>query len=120
MNERKKFIEKHTYSIWQGKDGKFYTYLPDEDNKRGKRLVKRTSEKAIEDEIVKFYKAKEDEPTVIQVYSNWISEKCLSRKPFGLATDYSNFQDSGIKCICQGKKVKFVEIIKYFNKFSTN
>ena len=33
MNERKKFIEKHTYSIWQGKDGKFYTYLPDEDNK---------------------------------------------------------------------------------------
>ena len=75
MNERKKFIEKHTYSIWQGKDGKFYTYLPDEDNKRGKRLVKRTSEKAIEDEIVKFYKAKEDEPTVIQVYSNWISEK---------------------------------------------
>lgn len=75
MNERKKFIEKHNYSIWQGKDGKFYTYLPDEESQRGKKLVKRTSEKAIEDEIVKFYKAMEDEPTVSQVYSSWISEK---------------------------------------------
>ena len=54
MNERKKFIEKHNYSIWEGKDGKFYTYLPDEESQRGKKLVKRTSEKAIEDEIVKF------------------------------------------------------------------
>ena len=75
MNERKKFIEKHNYSIWEGKDGKFYTYLPDEESQRGKKLVKRTSEKAIEDEIVKFYKAMEDEPTISQVYSSWISEK---------------------------------------------
>lgn len=75
MNERKKFIEKHNYSIWEGKDGKFYTYLPDGESQRGKKLVKRTSEKAIEDEIVKFYKAMENEPTVSQVYSSWISEK---------------------------------------------
>ena len=75
MNERKKFIEKHNYSIWEGKDGKFYTYLPDEESQRGKKLVKRTSEKAIEDEIVKFYKAMEDEPTISQVYSSWISKK---------------------------------------------
>lgn len=75
MNERKKFIEKHNYSIWQGKDGKFYTYLPDQQSKRGKKLVKRTSEKAIEDTIVKFYKGKEDEPTIKEVYLFWITDK---------------------------------------------
>ena len=29
MNERNRYIENHNYSIWQSKDGKLYTYLPD-------------------------------------------------------------------------------------------
>lgn len=75
MNERIKFIERHNYSIWQGKDGKFYTYLPDKKSKRGKRLVKRISKSAIDDEIVKFYKSLENEPTVKEIYTAWMAKK---------------------------------------------
>ena len=51
MNERNRYIENHNYSIWQSKDGKFYTYLPDEKYSRGKRLIKRTTEQALNDAI---------------------------------------------------------------------
>ena len=34
MNERKKFIERHEHEIWQGKNGLWYTYLPDEQKRR--------------------------------------------------------------------------------------
>ncbi len=32
--KRKELLEKHPYKIWQGKDGEWYTYLPD-DKKEG-------------------------------------------------------------------------------------
>ncbi len=73
MNERKKFLEKHEAKIWQSTDGKWYTYLPDITKER--RLIKRNSEKALNDAIVDFYKTKEDEPTVQAIFRNWISEK---------------------------------------------
>ncbi len=75
MNERKKFIEKHNYSIWRGKDGKFYTYLPDASSSRGKKLVKRKSEKLLEDSIVDYYKSEIEEPTVKVVFDSWSAEK---------------------------------------------
>lgn len=30
MNERQKYIDQHDYRIYQGKDGLWYTYVPDE------------------------------------------------------------------------------------------
>ena len=41
MQKRKEILEKHQYSIWEGKNGKWYTYLPDEEKNRGKVLKKR-------------------------------------------------------------------------------
>lgn len=41
------------YKIWEGKDGKWYTYLPDE--KKGRVLKKRTSEHAIIEMVIEFY-----------------------------------------------------------------
>lgn len=46
---------------------------------------------------------------VMKVSSNWVSEKCLSRKPFGLATNFSDFKESGVKCICRGQEEKYVD-----------
>ena len=37
--KRKELLEKHPYKIWEGKDGKWYTYLPDEE----RRIIKTTS-----------------------------------------------------------------------------
>lgn len=50
--KRKELLEKHPYKIWEGKDGKWYTYLPDGE---GRKLKKRTSQKAIEDMIMDHY-----------------------------------------------------------------
>ena len=45
MQKRKEILDKHPYKIWEGKDGKWYTYLPDEEN--GRVLKKRKTEKDI-------------------------------------------------------------------------
>lgn len=73
MNERKKFIAMHENKTWQGENGMWYTYLPDETKRR--KLVKRKTEEEIEDEIVNYYKGKECEPTVEAVFDLWVSEK---------------------------------------------
>ncbi len=53
MAKRKELLEKHPYSVWKGKDSKWYTYLPDEE--KGRRLCKRTTEKDINDLIIQYY-----------------------------------------------------------------
>lgn len=75
MNERKKYFEQHEYKIWKGSNNKYYTYLPDEKSKRGIRLLKRTTEEALNDAIIEYYKSKSEEPTVKYVFDAWINEK---------------------------------------------
>ena len=57
--KREELLNKHQYKIWQGKDGKWYTYLPDESKKDGRRLVKRSEKKSLEDVIVSYWKKTE-------------------------------------------------------------
>ena len=45
MQKREELLNKHPYKIYQGKDGKWYTYLPDKKN--GRILKKRTNKKDI-------------------------------------------------------------------------
>ena len=73
MNERKKYLEKHPYKIWEGKDGKWYTYLPCEEN--GRKLKRLANKKAIEDSIVSYYKELETDPTVEMIFNEWIDNK---------------------------------------------
>ncbi len=54
MVKREEILKEHRYSIWQGKDGKWYTYLPTDEN--GRKLCKRTTEKGINDLIVQHYR----------------------------------------------------------------
>lgn len=75
MNERQKYLDEHVYSVWQGKNGKYYTYLPDAKSNRGKKLVKRTTLESIQDEIVKFYKAQCEEPTIKSIFDSWVDDK---------------------------------------------
>ena len=73
MNERKKYLNMHPYSVWEGKDGKWYTYLPDDE--KGRKLIKLATKKSIEDFIVKYYKQAEDEPNVKHVFYEWLEKK---------------------------------------------
>ncbi len=53
MNKRNELLKKHPYKIWEGKDGKWRTYLPDEE--KGRILKKRSTKNAIKDMIVEYY-----------------------------------------------------------------
>ena len=73
MNKRKELLEKHPWSISQGKDGKWRTYLPDE--KSGRKMIKRNSKKSVEDEVIAFWKRETENPTVREIFYDWINQK---------------------------------------------
>lgn len=75
MNERKNYLQRHKNKVWQSKDGKFYTYLPDKTTKRGKRLVKKTTMESLEDAIVDFYKENDTDPYIEDVFLEWVNKK---------------------------------------------
>lgn len=87
--KRKELLEKHPYKIWQGKDGKWYTYLPDE--KKGRVLKKRTTQKAIEDDVVAYLKSEMENPTLTEVFNEW-NDRRLELKKISNATHLRNRQ----------------------------
>ena len=116
MKEKEEILNKHPYSIWQGKNGYWYTRL-DYDEK-GKVLKKRKTKDDIEKLIVSYYKEKENEPSVNDLFTLWINEKyrlgeisksCYDR----YICDFNRFMKDSI---FGNKKIKFVEEldIEYF------
>ena len=82
MQKREEILKKHPYDIWQGKDGKWRTYLPDEE--KGRRLVKRTTRKSVEDSVIKFLDDNSDEKkrikiakeiTLKKIFPDWLKFK---------------------------------------------
>ena len=70
MAEKKKYLEGH--KIYKDKNGKFYTRL----NYDGRpKLVKRSTKEAMEKEIVQYERNLEKEPTVKQVFYQFINQK---------------------------------------------
>ena len=110
MNERKKYLEMHQIKVWQSTDTKWYTYLPDESYKNGRRLIKRSSRKALDDEIVNFYKQSHEDPTIESVFEEWITKK-LNYKQISNQTgdryrvDFNKFFTSDIRY----KKIKCID-----------
>lgn len=89
MNKRKEFLRKHPYEIWEGKDGKWYTYLPDKE--KGRTLKKRNSSKEIEDVVVEYWKEQLENPTVLEVFYEW-NDRRLELKKISEATHLRNIQ----------------------------
>ncbi len=83
MQKREEILKKHPYTIYQGKDDKWYTYLPDE--KKGRILRKRNTKKDIENVVISFWKQKEENPTVDMVFKEWIDLK-VSREEITKST----------------------------------
>ena len=73
MQKREEILKKHPYKIYQGADGKWYTYLPDK--KKGRILKKRNTKEDIEDIVISFWKQKDENPTVDMIFHEWIESK---------------------------------------------
>ncbi len=71
MADRKDILSKHQYAIREGKDGKWYTQLPDPTKKDKRRKVKRNTRRELEDVVIEYWKDEIDNPTVMDVYREW-------------------------------------------------
>jgi hypothetical protein len=54
--------------------------------------------------------------TIRQVSSKYVSDTVCSRKPFGIASNFSDFAKDGIRCHVVDKTEKFVELSKFTDK----
>ena len=89
MNKRQELLEKHPYRMWEGKDGKWRTYLPNEEE--GCRLIKRSTRKSLEDEVMDYWKEELENPTIKEVFEEWNDRK-LELKKISLSTHHRNKQ----------------------------
>ncbi|MCI8527534.1 MAG: tyrosine-type recombinase/integrase [Lachnospiraceae bacterium] len=89
MNKRKELLEKHPYKIWEGKEGKWYTYLPDEGKGRVQR--ERKSQKEIENLVIGYWKEQEENPSLTEVFEEW-NDRRLELRKISNATHLRNKQ----------------------------
>ena len=98
MDERAAILEKHPYSIWHGNDGKWHTYLPDEEKGRVPR--KRNSQREIEDVVIEFWAKPK---TFKAAYFHWRKTHDLTLSNNSIVrynTDYKRyFKDSKFEAI---------------------
>ena len=71
MAERKQYLEKHNYKTYHGNDGRWYTHFPDSSKKNGRKLVSRKTKQELDDYIISYYKDKESNPTLDELFGEW-------------------------------------------------
>lgn len=83
MQRKVKILKNHPYEIYQGKDGKWYTYVKSDD---GRKKIKAVSREKIEDKLFSLYEEKEKEEkkkeiiTVEEIFQKWIDWKLDNRE----------------------------------------
>lgn len=101
MKEKEKILQQHPYKIWEGKDGKWYTYLSDENKGR----VKKSSKELIENIIISYYKGIQKEKRSISFkkrYNIWVQRQLDCKVSNNTVNKYNCdykrfFQDSSIE-----------------------
>lgn len=91
LKKREELLTKHPYKIWEGKDGKWRTYLPGKGKGLERHLLKRSSRKSIENEVVNFWKSEIENPTIREVFDEW-NDRRLDLKKISQSTHLRNRQ----------------------------
>ena len=116
MDNRKELLCKHPYKIWEGKDGKWRTYIPQKNGER--RLIKRNEKSDVEDQVIEYLKEACENPTIIEVFNEWnnrrldlkkISESTHLRNQQIFKRHFSEFGVKQIKSISQEDIENFLE-----------
>lgn len=103
---RADYLSEKPYEIWQGKDGEWYTYLPND--KGGRSLKHRTTKEALENLIIQYVKDKKESPTVKDVFTEWLNKR-MDREEIEQST-FSRYQrefDRDFQRI-QNRKIKHI------------
>lgn len=119
--ERKEILEKHPYKIWEGKDGKWKTFLVDDTKKEGRRQVARATRESVEDAIVEDYKKNhEQRHKLYQLFEDWmqysrdtndLSLNSIDRytNDFNKYIKETKFASRDIKSITEDDLIEFVK-----------
>lgn len=117
--KREELLKQHPYKIWQGKDGKWYTYLPDEGKKDGRRLVKRNDRINLNNIIVDYWKKMKEVHTLKSTFYEWMNEKLkygeIEKNTYDrYETDFhrffnQGFEDTNIKNISEDILEDFIK-----------
>lgn len=116
MIKRKELLSNHPYKIWEGTNGKWYTYLPDED--KGRVLKKRSSKKDIEDIVVIYWDGAINSPTIKDIFYEWndyrlelnkISKSSHTRLEQVFKRHYSTFGKKHIRDVTENEFIEFLE-----------
>ena len=87
MNLRKKAEKRHTYSIWETKDGRYATNVPDATKKEGRRRLIDSTREGLLDQLAEYYFPNEAITSKIRkkrvitlksLYPKWINDKRLT------------------------------------------
>lgn len=89
MNERKKYLEMHTFKKWEDNNGYWNTYLPDET--KGRVRKKKRTENEIDSIIIGYWKGQEANPTIKETFDEW-NDRRLELKKISPATHIRNKQ----------------------------
>ena len=76
MQEKQELLKQHTHKIWQGKNGRFFSYVTDDNGNR--KLLSKATREQLEESIIshakKFYKVY-DKNTFENVFKEWLNSK---------------------------------------------
>ena len=108
MNKRSELLEKHPYKIYQGKDGKWYTYLPTDN---GRIFKKRSTKEGIENLVVEYWKERETNPTINDIFKEWITYK-ISRKEISESTK-GRYERQYKQCFAEFGKRNIKSVLEY-------
>ena len=67
--KNQEILQNHPYEIWQGKNGRWYTHVPDDTKPEGRRKIAKSTREKIEDEIIKGAKARQLKGVTIQPFA---------------------------------------------------
>ena len=73
--QKQEILEQHTFRIWKGTYGHWYTYIPDSDAKGGRRLVHKRKREDIDEAIIQAYYTELQEPYIEEVFREWVDRK---------------------------------------------
>lgn len=109
-------IQQHPYTIFQGSNGRWYTYLPDESKPHGRRQIAKSTELAVHKAIIADYKSRLEKEHMEQMnleklYESWM----LWRRDNGTdpktikenSNDWKRFMSS---CPLKNKQVTAIEL----------
>lgn len=116
MKKRQELLNNHPYKIWCGSNGKWYTYLPDEE--KGRILKKKSTRKDIEDVIITYWNETINSPIIEEIFNEWndyrlelkkISKSSHTRLQQVFKRHYSEFGKKRIKDITENEFIEFLE-----------